>query len=144
MKKQMLAVAGVVLLSIVAAGECRAQSRSLDVSVPFTFEVGDKNLPAGNYRVESVQTGAGSLEVFRSNSGDVRLRISTIVTASSHGTPAPALVFHRFGNRYFLAQILTGDGHARELFPSRQEKELARSWRRIEVAVLGPIPAAKP
>jgi len=144
MKKQMLAVAGAVLIWVVAVGDCRAQARSLEVSVPFTFEVGDKTLPAGNYRVESVQTGAGSLEVLRSNSGDVRLTISRIVTASSHGTPAPALVFHRYGNRYFLAQILTGDGHSRDLFPSRQEKELARSWPRIEVAVVGPTPAIKP
>lgn len=139
MKKQMLAVAGAVLLSVVAAGECQAQSRPLDVSVPFTFEAGDKTLPAGNYRVEYVQTGAGSLEILRSNSGDVRLMISTMTTASSPATAAPALVFHRYANRYFLAQILTGDGHARELFPSRREKELARSQTRTDIALLAPV-----
>jgi hypothetical protein len=144
MKKQILAMAGAVLLSIVAAGECRAQSRSLEVSIPFAFEVGNKPMPAGSYRVESVPTGAGSLEVLRSNSGDARLTISTMATALNSGTPAPTLVFHRYGNRYFLAQIRTGEGHARELFPSRQEKELARSQSRIDVAVLGPVPAAKP
>ena len=143
MKTKILAMAGAVLLSIVAAGECHAQSRPLEVNVPFAFEVGNKTLPAGSYRVEPVPTGAGSIEILCSNNGDVRLPISTMATAPSSGIPASALVFHRYGNRYFLAQIRTGDGHAREVFPSKQEKELARSERRIEVALVNQAPAGK-
>jgi len=143
MKTKVLAMAGAVLLSIVAAGECQAQSRPLEVNVPFAFEVGNKTLPAGSYRVESVPTGAGSIEILRSNKGDVRLPISTMATAPTSGIPASALVFHRYGNRYFLAQIRTGDRHAREVFPSKQEKELARSERRIEVALVNQAPAGK-
>jgi hypothetical protein len=143
MKTKILAMAGAVLLSIVAAGECQAQSRPLEVNVPFAFEVGNKTLPAGSYRVESVPTGAGSVEILRSNRGDIRLPISTMATAPTSGIPASALVFHRYGNRYFLAQIRTGDGHAREVFPSKQEKELARSERRIEVALVNQAPAGK-
>jgi hypothetical protein len=63
---------------------------------------------------------------------------------SGSGTAGPALVFHRYGNRYFLAQIRTGDGHAREVFPSQQEKELARSELSVEVALLDRAPAGKP
>jgi hypothetical protein len=141
MKTRILAMAGAVLLSIVTAGECRAQARSLEVNVPFAFEVGDKTLPAGSYRVESVPTGAGVLERLFSENGDVRLTISTIATTSNNGSPTSALVFHQYGNCYFLAQIRTGDGHAREVFPSRQEKELARSVQRIEVALVNQAPA---
>jgi len=143
MKTKVLAMAGAVLLSIVAAGECQAQSRPLEVNVPFAFEVGNNTLPAGSYRVESVPTGAGSIEILRSNRGDIRLPISTMTTAPTSGIPASALVFHRYGNRYFLAQIRTGDGHAREVFPSKQEKELARSERRIEVALVNQASAGK-
>jgi len=143
MKTKVLAMAGAVLLSIVAAGECLAQSRSLEVIVPFSFEVGNKTLPAGSYRVEAVPTGAGSIEVLCSSSGDMRQTISTTTTTTESGSSAPALVFHRYGNRYFLAQIRTGDGHAREVFPSRQEKELARSEQRIEVALVNHAPAGK-
>jgi hypothetical protein len=143
MKTKILAVAGAVLLSIVAAGECLAQSRSLEVNVPFTFEVGNKTLPGGSYRVESVPTGAGSIEMLRSNHGDVRLPVSTTATNTNSGTLTPAVVFHRYGNRYFLAQIRMGDGHVREVFPSQQEKELARSEQRIEVALVNQAPAGK-
>jgi len=143
MKTKVLATAGAVLLSIVAAGECRAQARALEVNVPFAFEIGNKALPAGGYRVESVPTGAGSIEILHSNQGDVRLPISTTATNSIKGTPASALIFHRYGNRYFLAQIRTGDGHAREVAPSRQERELAHSEPRIEVAVANQLPVGK-
>ena len=141
MRTNFLAMAGAVLLSIAAAGECLAQSRSMELNVPFAFEVGDKTLPAGSYRVEAVPTGAGALERLCSESGDVRLTISTIATTSNNGSPTSAMVFHQYGNRYFLAQIRTGDGHAREVFPSRQEKELARSVQRIEVALVNQAPA---
>ena len=144
MKTKILAIAGTALLSIVAASESQAQSRSLEVKVPFAFEVGNKTLPAGSYRVESIPTGAGSITILRSDSGDVRLPISTMAPASTSGTPAPALVFHRYGNRCFLAQIGTGDRHARDVFPSQQEKELARSEPKVEVALLGRVPADKP
>jgi hypothetical protein len=143
MKTKILATAAAVLLSIVAAGECRAQSRSIEVNVPFAFEVGNKSMPAGSYRVESVPTGAGCIEILRSNNGDVRLPIPTTAATSINGTPASALIFHRYGNRYFLAEIQTGDGQARELFRSQQEKELARSGHRIEIALVNQTPAGK-
>lgn len=142
MKTKVLATA-TVLLSVVAASECRAQSRPLEVSVPFAFEVGNKTLPAGSYRVESVPTGAGSIEIIQSNNGDVRLPIPTTAATLTNGTPASALIFHRCGNYNFLAQIRTGDGHTREVFPSRQEKELARSEPSVEVALLSRARAGK-
>lgn len=143
MKTKILAIAGAALLSMMAGGECQAQSRSLEVNIPFAFEVGNKTLPAGSYRVESVPTGTGSLQILRSDSGAARLTISTMATSSISGTATSALVFHRYGNRYFLSQIQTGDGHARELFPAQQEKELARTEQRIEVALVNQAPAGK-
>jgi hypothetical protein len=144
MKTKVLATAVAVLVSIIAAGACRAQSGSLEVNVPFAFEVGNKTMPAGSYRVESMPTGSGSLEILRTTSSGVRLTISTMATTLKSGTPGPALVFHRYGNLYFLSQIRTGDGHAREVFPSQQEKELARSEPSVEVALLDRAPAGKP
>jgi hypothetical protein len=144
MKTKILATAAAVLVSIVTAGACRAQSGSLEVNIPFAFEAGNKTMPAGSYRVDSMRTGAGSLEILRTTSSDVRLTISTISTVLKGGTPGPALIFHRYANRYFLAEIRTGDGRARAVFPSQREKELARSQASIEVAVLDRASAGKP
>lgn len=135
MRKQILAVAGAVVLSMAAASECRAQSRALEANIPFAFRAGNKTMPAGNYRIESMPTGAGTLQVIRRVDGDARATISTIAEAAPSAPARPRLVFHRYGSQYFLAQIETGDGHARELFLSRQEKEMARLQTRIEVAL---------
>jgi hypothetical protein len=144
MKTKILATAVAALVSIVATGTCRAQSGSLEVNVPFAFEAGNKTMPAGSYRLESMRTGAGSLEILRTTSSDVRLTISIMSTVLKVGTPGAALIFHRYGNRYFLAEIRTGDGHAREVFPSQREKELVRSEASIEVALLDRASAGKP
>lgn len=143
MKSQMLAIAGAAVLSTLMAGECRAQSRTLEAKIPFAFEVGDKAVPAGDYRIESMPTGAGSLQVIRSADGDVRVTLSTIAIPAKNGNSEPELIFHRYGN-HFLAQIQTGDHHARELFESRLEKELARSQAMNEIAVLIRVPAGRP
>jgi hypothetical protein len=144
MKSQILAIAGAVVLSTFMAGECRAQSRTLEARVPFAFEVGDKTMPAGNYRIESIPTGAGSLQVIRSAKGDVQVTLSTIVIPAKNGNSEPEWIFHRYGTRYFLAQIQTGDGHARELFESQSEKKLAHSEAMNEIAVLIRVPAGRP
>jgi hypothetical protein len=143
MRMQILAVAGALMLSMVAAGECKAQSKALMAHIPFAFEAGDKTMPAGNYRIEFMPTGAGSLQVIRSVEGDAKATISTIVEAAPDATSGPGLVFHRYGSQYFLAQIQTGDGHARQVFPSRQEKEMAHSQSRTEVALVARAAAAK-
>ena len=67
-----------------------------------------------------------------------------MAAATNSGAPAPSLVFHRYANHYFLAQIRTGGGRARELYPMLQEKELARSESGVDVAILVQTPAAKP
>jgi hypothetical protein len=144
MKTQILAMAGAVILSTFMAGECRAQSRILEAKVPFAFEVGDKTMPAGNYRIESIATGAGSLQVIRSAEGDVQLTISAIAVPAKNANSGPELIFHRYGAHYFLAQIQTGDGHGRELIESQREKKLAHSEAMNEIAVLIRVPAGKP
>jgi hypothetical protein len=143
MKTQILAIAGAVVLSTFMAGECRAQSGTLEAKVPFAFEVGDKTVPAGSYRIESLPTGAGSLQVIRSANGDVQVTLSAIAVPAKNANPGPKLIFHRYGTHYFLAQIQTGDGHARQLFESQREKKLAHSEAMNEIAVLI-RPAARP
>jgi hypothetical protein len=143
MKTQILAVTGALMLSMALASECRAQSRALEANIPFAFQAGNKTMPAGNYRIESMQTGAGSLQVIRSAGGDVQTTIWTIAPAVPDATEAPELIFHRYGSHYFLAQIRTGDGQVRELYPSRQEKEMARSQPRGEFTLLARAAAVK-
>jgi hypothetical protein len=143
MKTQILATVGALLFSTVMASEARAQSRTMEANVPFAFEVGGKVMPAGNYRIESMLTGSGTLQVIRNTSGDMQVTVSTILVPAKNENSAVELIFHRYGSHNFLAQIQTGDGHARELFESQLEKKLSRSQSMNEIALLTHVPTER-
>jgi hypothetical protein len=143
MKTQILAIASALLFSTVMASEAQAQSRTVEANVPFAFEVGDKVMPAGTYRIESMLTGSGTLQVIRNTEGDVRVTLATIVVPAKNENSAAELFFHRYGSHNFLAQIQTGDGHARELFESQLEKKLARTQALNEIALLTHVPTER-
>jgi hypothetical protein len=135
MKKRVLTATVALAVSIVAAGVCFAHPRVLVADIPFTFEAGNKTLPAGQYQIESVPTGDGTLHRIRRMDGDAQILVSSISLTSGNGKNLPRLVFHKYGTSYFLAQIWSGDGRGRQLSESRQEKEVARGAERTEVAL---------
>jgi hypothetical protein len=80
--------------------------------VPFEFEVGNKIIPAGALLIRS---------------SDARVDVLSSVYASENGPPSEqtALVFHRYGDRYFLTAIrVRGVAIVYELPESKGEAEL--------------------
>ena len=134
MRKQTLAVAVALAISILGVGDCFARPGMLQANIPFAFEVGDKRLPAGQYQIESVTTGSGTLQVIRQSNGGANIFLSTIAVEVHDSNSKAKLVFHRYGSEYFLAQIWNGEGKVR-LNESKQEKEAARNGSAIEVAL---------
>ena len=135
MKKQAFAVA-VGLLFALAASVCHAQRPVLSVNVPFAFQVGDKALPAGDYQVQSMTAGDGQCVSIRQKDGGALTIVSTMALDSRNARPEPELVFHQYGNSYFLSQIWTGAAQGRQLLESEREKEVARSEVTANVALL--------
>ena len=135
MKKQVLATIVALAVFIVAAGVCFAHARVLEASIPFAFEAGNKMLPAGQYRLESVPTGEGTIYRIRRMDGDAQSLVSSIALTTGDRQSLPRLVFHKYGTTYFLAQIWNGDGRGRQLSESKKEKEVARAEERTEVAL---------
>lgn len=136
MKKKVLAVAVALIVSITAAGVCFAHRRVVLANIPFAFEAGNKTLPAGRYQIETVPTGAGTLQRIRLVDGDRQITVYTIAVTSADGKSGPELIFHRYGEKYFLAQIWNGEGKGQQLYKSAREKEMARTGAKLEVAVL--------
>jgi hypothetical protein len=136
MKTKLLAFTAALLLSGLATGICYAQQPVLAVNIPFAFQAGDQILPAGEYRLEPATSGAGQFERLRQVDGDAVLIVSTIPVQSKTENPDPALIFHRYGQTYFLAQIWTGGATGRQLLKSDREKEMARGEESSELALL--------
>lgn len=144
MKRQALAVAVALLLSIVTADECYGQWPGLVVNIPFAFQVENKMLPAGAYRIEAVPTGDGYVHKIRQIDGDAYTIVLTTIVDSKNGKSEPQLIFKQYGKSYILFQIWTGEGRGRQLFKAEREKKLARTEAKIEVAVLANSPSIKP
>src|SRR5580704_7474030 len=91
------------------------------VNIPFDFVVGNKQLKAGDYIIESV-LDRKALQ-FRSKDGDVQQTVFTVPIATNRiGTPEH-LSFHHHSGQYFLSQVwLSGDADGRDLIPGVQEK----------------------
>jgi hypothetical protein len=101
--KRMTAVAflAATLISLTAA-RAHAQAGIVQAQVPFDFIVQNQTMPAGGYRISYVADGAILIR-----SLDGRFETAT-VTHGADGLPPGEgkLVFTRYGNRYFLHEVL--------------------------------------
>jgi hypothetical protein len=135
MKTKLFAVVVALLLSAVATSTCYAQQAELAVKIPFAFQAGNHTMPAGEYLVvKSLTVGSGTVQRLRQVDGNAVMTVFTLSVDSRNGDPSPRLVFHRYGETYFLAQIWTGL-QGRQLFRSNREKEIAREEGRTEIAL---------
>lgn len=146
MKKQVLSIVAIFCLLLMPAVAISASSSGrFTVNIPFDFNAGKTQLKAGRYIVDSNNVRG----VPRLSSADHRTTIfvSTFGGETNHqGSPAK-LVFRRYGQQYFLAQIWNeGSTEAMQLPTSRAERELAKELKHLAqhtaqpelVAVLAP------
>jgi hypothetical protein len=125
MKKQ-IAVAIALLAAVIVASPCYAQRDGLKGNVPFAFQVGNKTMPAGDYTIDRLSLPAGSILIIRRCAGDDGAMVSTFIVDAKNGESQPELVFHKYGDTYFLSEVWTGDARGRKLYRSDREKELQR------------------
>ena len=126
MKKQILAI--VATLSIVTAltiTGLAGLNGAVKANIPFDFMVNGKTLPAGSYTVAPGTTR--STLVIRSHENRVAISALTMEAPEKKAGKA-RLIFRRYGNQHFLAQVYDGNGgNGQELPKSKAEREAAKS-----------------
>ena len=115
---------------VVAGTSANAQTLQyrLNANIPFDFTVANKKLPAGHYTFQRSEPSGGDLVVLIS-SVDGQTSITRITIPVQTITPKRAgrLVFHRYGDDYFLNEIWPAGGYVGRALPkSRSEKEVQR------------------
>lgn len=117
------------LLLVMTAVSVRAQSeRSKVTNISFSFMVGQKTLPAGEYTFEPNRNDSDNVWLVQSSDGRVSALFATMPVRASETQEKAKLVFHKYGDQYFLSQIWTaGDIGGRELPMRRPERELAKN-----------------
>jgi len=134
MKKYLLTIALALPLLMTAAASAKAVH--MRVIVPFNFIAAGTTLPAGEYDIQSFGTEGKLLSIHNRNSSAGILVFSNScesLNASSH----TKVVFHRFGDRYFLAELwVQGHNTGNQVAPASYEKEVAMDFPRDEVVLL--------
>lgn len=121
----------VAMFMAVAPAHGQSLADSLKANIPFDFTVVDKKLPAGEYSVARAQSTAGDaiLKISGVNQADTVISL-TNSTQSLDPKAVATLVFHRYGDQYFLFQVWPkGSTYGRELNKSRVEREVAQKAR---------------
>ena len=133
MKKQaltVLALASLLAMGSVVSLHANSVGHKVRADIPFDFIVGNETLPAGTYTAETLSPSTHNTAVLLIQSLDHR----TSVFSLTHGVFSvarlgmednpPRLIFNRYGDRYFLTQVLPGrDTDGRELPKTRRERE---------------------
>jgi hypothetical protein len=105
----------VVLLALVAVVGEAAEAKA---TIPFSFSVNDATLPLGTYAISSDPLKPGAIVV----RGTTRVVIAITSPRYSSGDYSARLVFHRYGNDYFLRQVWTYGGRGHELRETQGER----------------------
>ncbi|HEU4837246.1 MAG TPA: hypothetical protein VFS90_22635 [Pyrinomonadaceae bacterium] len=129
------------VMTIIAAGvSANAQSLNyrLTANIPFEFSVSGTKLPAGKYWINRAQLGNGDAVVqIRSTDGHEHVTRLTIPISTLNPMQDGTLIFHRYGEEYFLSEIWPAGGSTGRVLPkSRVERELQRKAQGTGIAEL--------
>jgi hypothetical protein len=133
MKKQSL-FSLLAVIVLMTAGSLNAQTSPVTANIPFDFSAGKVSFPAGEYKVKEIST-LGALSVV--GQGSAIGIVNSLRAQSNSRSASTRLLFHRYGNRYFLYQIwVQGEDTGRELPMTPVEKELASNATPTAVAIM--------
>ena len=106
--------------------QMRSSQQLMKVNVPFAFSVEDRSLPAGEYLVLTV-TPERSIRI-TSTDGKHSAIVNTLPNYAKTPSANSRLVFHKYRDEYFLAQVWTGGQNvARNPISSKRAMEIASS-----------------
>lgn len=127
------------LFAVLAVASIHAQSsREQTANVPFSFAVVNQTFPAGEYRIERLNPSSDKAAIaIRSADGHLSKIVLTTPVQSSETRESARLVFNRYGDRYYLAQVWTpADDTGLAVPESKSERQLARERREPERATV--------
>jgi hypothetical protein len=103
-------------------GVASAQDRAAQATVPFSFRVGDRVLPAATYQVSSPSRGVIKIQ---SLDGQTSVLTSYSPDLKDQETGSK-LVFKRYGDQYFLHAVLCPSASVQASIPTWPQEKKTR------------------
>jgi hypothetical protein len=108
--------------ALISMGSARAHAQAPAFTVPFDFTVGNQVLPAGTYQVSYNATKTAILI----RSQDNRFNALTTTHLADPSTSDNVVVFTKYGNQYFLHEVLCGAVSMNVALPASKPEKRAR------------------
>lgn len=136
-RNNLFGILAMVTFSLLAGVPNMSAQMIATATVPFAFTVGHTEMPAGNYVISSVSDSA--IAIMNRNKGTGVISLFR-PEEPKRNDGATKLVFHKYGDKYFLSQVARGfGGNMIQLPTSKLEREVqiqsARSGSDREIVV---------
>ena len=122
--KRITSIAACLLMGIAFVASASAQDHAAKATVPFNFSVGDTWLPAGTY---SITSDSRSPNVIVIRNGDKNISLISVAFADDPQSGPGKLVFKKYGDHYFLHQLLCSSCRMNVAFSGSKREKLART-----------------
>ena len=119
--------AGCLLSLLLVSTRAQEPGTSIRVSIPFDFTVRGKTLPAGDYEVRRILDEPVGLLIRNVHDKHDQLVVETEPKIGRWITKRDELIFNRYGDSYFLSEVVTaGEETGEVVSPSHAERALRR------------------
>jgi hypothetical protein len=128
MKKKAIQIYSLIALLVGLVLSAQAQiNTQYRAYIPFEFNVGSETFPAGDYIIGATNptTGWSALTIRKKTGGEANF-VNIIPKQENERSMISKLLFYRYGDRYFLAEITTPTLRG-EFRKSKDEKRLAKT-----------------
>jgi|SRR5437868_10205911 len=123
--KHITALALFIAATFITAGKAIAQDYAVRATIPFSFTVNGSQLPAGNYTLGSDVTSPRILKI-SDRSQHVTAMVIALPSADER-SKANQLVFHKYGDKYFLCEIRSQESLINVQLPTTKQEKKARA-----------------
>jgi hypothetical protein len=133
-KKHLTALA--MTLAMLTSAAAYAQTFHLQATVPFGFNVGSRQFPAGKYDIQSASNREHVLYIRNVDSGEGAFAIPQSCE-SAHASSQTRLTFRRYDQHYFMAEVwVAGYTQGHQFRVGKREAELAKELSKQETTLL--------
>jgi hypothetical protein len=120
--RNLIASTILAIVSLAPAGQAFAWNQAIRANVPFAFTAGNKELPSGTYTISPE-----SSNVIKVQNMDQSIRLFLTTAPSPDGLiKGSKLVFRKYGDQYFLSEVLNSSSTLNVQLPLSKAEKSAR------------------
>ena len=122
--KRTISIAFLAVAGLITAGSVSAQNSGVQATIPFNFAVGNTVLPSGTYIVSSQNH---EMVLIRNKDHWKVAALAIAMPGNSQYAGQGKLVFNKYGNEYFLNEILCPTAAIAADLPTSKREDRAKA-----------------